>query len=108
MKNCPRLGKVFSQLDRDFVPFIFVTGVWFSAYMIYSGMVVELPEKLALELEAFRRRKGQVWADELLSLIQEQTWNEQISEASPASELLTEEEANELAVSLVRRARGQA
>jgi hypothetical protein len=76
--------------------------------MVRFGMVVELPEKLALELEAFRRRKGQVWADELLSLIQEQTWDEQIYEVGPASEALSEEEANDLAVRLVRRARGQA
>jgi hypothetical protein len=75
--------------------------------MICCDMVIELPEKLALELEDFRRRKGQAWADELLGLIQEQTWDEQIREASPASEALSEEEANALAVRLVRRARGQ-
>jgi hypothetical protein len=73
--------------------------------MICCGMVVELPEKLALELELFRRRKGQAWADELLDLLREQSWNEQIFEASPASEKLSEEEADDLAVGLVRRAR---
>lgn len=71
-------------------------------------MVVELPEKLALELEVFRRRKGQGWADELLDLIREQSWDEQIYEASPASVVLGEEDAEALAVRLVRRARGQA
>ncbi len=70
---------------------------------------LELPDELAEQIESFRRRRGQGWAEELEELLRQDLalteWDEAIKQPGPKAAELSEEEAERLAVEVVREAR---
>ena len=69
---------------------------------------VELPDSLAEQISAFRQQRGPNWAEALENLLLEadlMEWDEEIRKPGPKASRLSEEEAERLAVQVVREAR---
>ncbi len=69
---------------------------------------LELPDGLAAQIESFRQRRGQRWAEQLEKLLQQEVtlseWDEEVRRPGSAARF-SEEEAERLAVQEVREAR---
>ena len=70
---------------------------------------LELPDGLAEQIESFRQRRGQRWAEQLAKLLQQEEtlseWDEEVRRPGPEAAQFSEEEAERLAVREVREAR---
>jgi hypothetical protein len=64
--------------------------------------ILELPDSLAEQIEAFRQRRVPGWAKELEKLLRQEAqlakWDEEVRRSGPKAALLSEEEAERLAL----------